>query len=87
MTTRVTFASDWTSSDGEHYKAGTTTELHSGDARSLLKRGRVRLAPEEKPGHEPSVETQQSHAADSGSESSPSTDNKARGAAPRAPKK
>lgn len=46
MKTRVTFASNWTSSDGETYKRGQTAEIDANDARSLIFRGRVRPAPE-----------------------------------------
>lgn len=46
MKTRVIFASDWTSSDGETYKRGETAEIDAADARSLIFRGRVRAATE-----------------------------------------
>lgn len=47
-TKRVTFARDYVSGGGKHYKGGSTHSVDYHEARSLLNRGTVRLADEDK---------------------------------------
>lgn len=41
---RITFATDYTTGGGRSYKGGTTAEVNDADARSLIVRGKARLA-------------------------------------------
>lgn len=50
MATKVTFASDWTSSGGRTYKRETTADINDADARLLVRMGRARLATEDSKG-------------------------------------
>jgi hypothetical protein len=44
---KITFAGDHKTSGGRTYKAGSTHEVNGDDARSLIFRGKARLATEE----------------------------------------
>ena len=45
---RVTFANNYTSAGGRIYKGGSTHEVNDATARSLIVRGKARLADEPK---------------------------------------
>ncbi|CAH0234147.1 hypothetical protein SRABI26_02728 [Arthrobacter sp. Bi26] len=46
---KITFANDHTTSGGRTYKGGSTHEVNDADARSLILRGKARLAVEKAP--------------------------------------
>lgn len=41
---RITFANNYTTPGGRHYKGGSTAEVNDADARSLIVRGKARRA-------------------------------------------
>ena len=48
-TTKVVFAVDYTTADGKAHKGGSTVAVDSDEARDLVYRGLVQLAPSEAP--------------------------------------